>query len=102
MSLTSFDKEKVPADLDTLKSLIDERASFVETKRAEKATFNETIDQEIRDADKELTILRVKAAQILGIPSKLEVPEGKTPTQNQRESGVVEKKDVAKTKEGVE
>lgn len=79
MPKTTFDKENITSDLDTLKSLIDERAKLVEDARAEKSSFNEAIDKTIRENEDELKVLRIKASEILGIPSRLTTPEGKTP-----------------------
>lgn len=92
MPLTAFDKQALPQDLDTLKALIDERQAEVTRLRSERTAYNATADEAIQTNEEELKILRLKAADILGIPSKLEVPEGKVPTQKERGEG---KKEVA-------
>lgn len=76
MSLTAFNKKELPTDLDTLKGLIDERQSAVETLRSEKLAYNETADKAISEAEADLKMLRIKAADIMGIPTPLKPREG--------------------------
>lgn len=75
MALTTFDKENLPEDLDTLKTLIEERESLIVSESTKKNEAIQAADAIISSANDELRILKVKAADILNIPSPLKPKE---------------------------
>lgn len=85
MALTAFDKKAIPEDLEHIKTLIDERVAVIEAEKAKKKVAVDASDAIIKDAESELKELRIKAAEMLGIPSKLTPEEGKVVPHTERE-----------------
>lgn len=97
---TKFDKAAIPENLEQIKTLIDERATLVEEQKAIKKAAVDSADAIINEAESEMKALRIKAAEMLGIPSKLTPEEGKVPTHREREEGDKPKEEGGK--EGVQ
>lgn len=79
MAKTALDKKNLPTDLDTIKALIDEREAIITAEQAKRKKIYDETAAVIDEAETEVKILRVKAADILGIPTRLRVKEGVTP-----------------------
>jgi len=76
MAKTSLDKKNIPNDLTQIKALIDERNLIVSAETEKKHLAQKDSDKIIDEANDEIRMLRIKGADLLGIPSTLKAKKG--------------------------
>ena len=76
MAKTSLDKKNIPNDLTQIKALIDERNLIVSAETEKKHLSQKDSDKIIDEANDEIRMLRIKGADLLGIPSTLKAKKG--------------------------
>lgn len=76
MAKTSLDKKNIPNDLTQIKALIDERNIIVSAETEKKHLAQKDSDKIIDEANDEIRLLRIKGADLLGIPSTLKEKKG--------------------------